>query len=154
MMSDIKKEMWKAITDSPFIMIGLNNAGGHKEPMTAQLDKDANSAFWIFTRKTNRIAVGGEAMAQYVSKGHDLFACMSGTLTPETDPAVIDRHWNKMVAAWYPEGRGDPSLHVLRFDLKDAEVWRSELGLIGAFKLLTGAKVNVDEIGEHEKIKL
>lgn len=154
MMSHIKKEMWKAISDSPFIMIGLNNSDSHKEPMTAQLDKDANSAFWIFTSKSNRIAAGGAAMAQYVSKGHDLFACISGTLVKETDPTVIDRHWNKMVAAWYPQGRNDPSLRVLRFDLNDAEVWRSDLGLIGKFKLLTGAKVNPDEMGEHEKIKL
>ena len=75
-MSDIKKEMWESMAESPYIMIGLETSYGHFEPMTAQLDKDANSVFWIYTKLGNRIEAGGPAIAQFMSKNHDLFACI------------------------------------------------------------------------------
>jgi general stress protein 26 len=35
-----------------------------------------------------------------------------------------------MVAAWYPDGKDDPSLTLLRFDVRDAEVWISKGGAV------------------------
>ena len=154
MMSDIRKEMWKTMADSPFIMIGLDSSDGHREPMTAQLDEEANNAFWIYTTVDNRIARGGAATAQYMSKGHDLFACIHGTLTPEVDSTMIDHFWSRQVAAWYSGGRNDRKLRMLRFDLKDAEVWTIDPGLMGKFKLLTGMKVDPDKMGDHAELKL
>ncbi len=154
-MSDsIREELWKALADSPFIMVGLNANDEHSEPMTAQLDKDANSAFWIYTTKTNRIAKGGAAMAQFSSKDHKLFACISGTLKVETDPNTVDKYWSKQMESWYELGRDDPGLCVLRFDLNDAEIWTVEPGVKGMFKLFTNNKVEPEEVGKHEKIAL
>lgn len=148
-MSDIKTKMWKELSDSPFLMIGLSTSGEHREPMTAQLDKDAQGEFWIYTTKTNRIASGGPAMAQFAAKGHDLFACIKGTLVVENDPAVIDRYWSNAVESWYEHGRNDPTLQMMRFELDDAEIWTAEAGIGGAFKLMTGKKVDPEEMGEH-----
>lgn len=64
-------------------------------------------------------------MAQFAAKDHYLFACINGTLVPEADEAVIDRYWSKQVEAWYPGGRQDPNLLMLRFDLGTAEIWRA-----------------------------
>ena len=100
-----------------YVMVGLTGERLHHIPMNAQLDKDAHSAFWFFTATDNRIAGGGPAMAQFASKGHDLFACISGTLRREEDPAVLDRLWNNGVAAFYPGGKSDPKLLLLRLDL-------------------------------------
>lgn len=146
--------MWNAMSDSPFIMIGLNSSAGHQEPMTAQLDEDAESAFWIYTTAANRIASGGPAKAQYVSKGHDLFACIYGHLVVETDPKIIDRYWSKHVASWYPDGRNDANLRMMRFELQDAEIWTVDPGITGKLKLLTGARVDPDKMGDHAKLKL
>ena len=63
MSHDIREKMWKAMADSPIVMLGLTDSNEHREPMHAQLDKDANSAFWFYTTKTNRNAAGGKAMA-------------------------------------------------------------------------------------------
>ncbi len=154
MSSSIRNEMWKAMADSPFLMIGLNSSDDHSEPMTAQLDEDANGEFWIFTTKTNRIAKGGAAMAQFSSKDHKLFACISGTLKVENDPKTIDKYWSKQVASWYELGKDDPSLCLMKFELKDAEIWTVDPGIKGMFKLLTHKKVDPEEIGDHDKIAL
>jgi general stress protein 26 len=152
--TEIRKRFWKAFEDSPFIMVGLEGEHQHSVPMTAQLDKHADSEFWFYTTKDNRLAQGGPAMAQFVGKGHDLFACVRGTLVDETDPAVIDRYWSKQVEAWYPQGRDDPSLLMLRFALDDAEVWLADMSVKGLFKLLTGGDVREEERGKHAELTL
>lgn len=35
-----------------------------------------------------------------------------------------------MVAAWYPDGKDDPRLALLRFDVEDAELWVTDAGPI------------------------
>jgi len=154
MSNDIRKTMWDAMSDSPFLMIGLDNTLQHSEPMTAQLDENADSEFWFYTTKTNRIAKGGPAKANFVSKDHKVFASIRGTLKPETDEAVIDKYWSKMAASWYEQGRKDPSLLMMRFELDDAEVWISDPSIKGLFKLFTDGKVEPEMMGEHKKLGL
>ncbi|MFZ5747230.1 MAG: pyridoxamine 5'-phosphate oxidase family protein [Pseudomonadota bacterium] len=151
---EIRRHLWNTLADSPFLMIGLTGDGHHSEPMTAQLDPDADSAFWIYTSKTNRIANGGAAMAQFVSKGQDLFACIRGRLVIETDRAVIDRHWSDRVAAWFDGGRDDPHLRMLRFDLDDAEIWEHDRSILGAFRLLTVRQTGRDDALRHAEVAL
>lgn len=152
--SEIRNRFWQELSASPFLLVGLNGSTEHSVPMTAQLDKNANHAFWFYTSKDNRLAPGGPAMAQFAAKDHYLFACIEGILTPETDPAVIDRHWSKDVEAWYPGGRNDPSLLMLRFDLGTAEIWRADMSLKGVFKQLFGGDVREEMKGKHAEIAL
>ena len=154
MSDDIRKDFWKALDASPYVMVGQTGEREHHVPMSAQLDKDADGAFWFFTATDNRLAGGGPAMAQFASKGHDLFACISGTLRREEDPAVLDRLWNNGVAAFYPGGKSDPKLLLLRFDLDDAEIWTADPGIKGMFKLATGMSMKRGDLGEHAKVTL
>ena len=154
MSEDIKQQFWKALADSPYLMVGATGEREHHIPMNAQLDKDANGAFWFFTATDNRLAAGGPAMAQFAAKDHDLFACISGTLVHENNRAVLDKLWNNSIAAWYPGGKDDPKLVLLRFDLDDAEIWTADPGIKGMFKLATGMAMKDGELGEHATVTL
>ncbi len=147
--SKIRYEFWESLSDSPFVLLGLEGVNEHVEPMTAQLDKEANHAIWFFLSRGNRVARGGSATAQFASKGHDVFASISGTLVEETDRAVFDKHWGKPVESWFPGGKEDPDILFLRFDIADAEVWTSDLSIKGKFKLLTGAEIRPEDAGQH-----
>jgi len=142
------------MSDSPFVMVGLVASPQHREPLTAQLDKNADSEFWFYTTKDNRIAQGGPALVEFVSKDHKVFASISGVIREEKNPAVIDKYWSKQVAAWYDQGRDDPNLCMLKFELDDAEVWTVDASLKGLFKLFTGKKVDPEEMGSHRKMSL
>ncbi|APZ99048.1 general stress protein [Sphingopyxis sp. QXT-31] len=154
MSKDIKETFWKSLADSPYVMIGLTGERDHNIPMNAQLDKYANSAFWFFTSTDNRIAPGGPAMAQFSSKGHDLFACIAGTLRTETDRTVLDKLWNNSIEAWYEGGKSDPKLVLLRFDLDNAEIWTADASLKGLFKMATGLTMKEGELGQHAEVAL
>ncbi|WP_315761103.1 pyridoxamine 5'-phosphate oxidase family protein [Sphingomonas sp. Y38-1Y] len=150
----VRHRMWKELSKSPFVMIGLVGSHDHHEPMTAQLDPDADSEFWFYCNKDNRVAKGGEAMAQFASKGHDIFACIHGTLTEETRQEIFDKYWNNQVEAWFEGGKEDPNVMMLRFDLKDAEIWEGDQSLTGKFKMLTGQTIDAREAGKHAEVTL
>jgi general stress protein 26 len=146
---ETRETFWKAFADSPFIMMRLESSTEHAEPMTAQLDKDAHHAIWFFLARDNRIAAGGSAMGQVATKGHDAFACISGELVEETDATIREKQWNNVVEAWFPNGKNDPAILMLRFDIKDSEVWISDMSLKGKLKMLAGAPIKPSEAGEH-----
>jgi general stress protein 26 len=152
--NDIRDRFWTELSKSPFLMVELQGQQQHAIPMTAQVDPNANHCFWFYTSKDNRLAAGGPAMAQFAAKDHYLFACIEGALAPENDPAVIDRYWSKEVEAWYPGGRNDPGLLMLRFDLGTAEIWRADMSLKGVFKQLFGGDVRSEMKGKHAEVAL
>lgn len=160
MTSDTKivDRFWDELEKSPFLMIGPEHAEGvHGEPMTAQW-AERHGPIWFYTSRGNRLveglARGGHAMAHYVSKGHELFACIHGMLAIESDPAVIDRFWSNDVAAWYPGGRDDPSLVMLRFDTDRAELWLADLSVAGKVKLLFGGDMRKEGRDKHAEVVL
>ena len=150
---EIKRDLWAKMADSPFLMVGLTDQHQHSEPLTAQLDEDRVDTLWFFVGKDNRIAGGGQAMAQFVSKGHDFFACMSGTVTQDNDRAMIDKLWNKQVEAWFPNGKDDPNLALVRLDIDSAELWESDISVSGRVEMLFGGTIKASESGSHAKVE-
>jgi len=146
---ELQIDFWESFQDSPFIMMRLQGSAEHAEPMTAQLDKEARHTVWFFTTRDNRIAAGGKAMGQVATKGHHIFACISGTLIEETDKARWDKQWNNAVEAWLPNGREDPNVVMLRFEIDDSEIWKADTSIAGKLKRLTGRPINPEDAGEH-----
>ena len=147
--NNIAETFLSKLKSSPFVMLGLTGNGEHSEPLTAQIDDDKPNTLYFFVAKDNRAARGGDAMAQFVSKGHDFFACLHGRIALDNDQGEIDKLWSKEVEAWFPGGRDDPSLALLRFDVDSAELWESDISLSGRVKMLFGGKIDPSEEGSH-----
>ena len=94
------------------------------------------------------------AIATFVSKKHDLFATIHGKLSDGTDPEMVDRLWNRFVAAWYEGGKDDPKLVLLRFDPSEAEIWLDASGLLAGVKMLIGIDPKADYKDSAKKVKL
>jgi general stress protein 26 len=153
---ELEARFWKALKSDMTMMLGLDGVeDGHARPMTAQLE-GKGSPIWFFTSKDNGIVKGlgqgNRAIATFVSKGHDLFATVHGSLAEDTDPAVIDRLWNPYAAAWYEHGKDDPKLALLRLDAEKAEIWLDGSSLVAGVMALFGSdpkknyKDNVAEV--------
>lgn len=136
---EIEQKFWKAIRSDMTAMIGLN--GDDARPMTAQFDGD-NKVIYFFTAKDTelppKLKRARKATLTYASKGHDVFATVSGTLRIDNDPATIDRLWNRFVAAWFEKGKDDPKLTLLRFDPGEAEIWIDASSLMAGIKMFLG----------------
>lgn len=106
---ELEAKFWKALKSDRTMMLGLDGVeDGHARPMTAQVEGE-RGPIWFFTSKDNalvqKLARGDRAIATFTSKGHDLFATIHGSVRLDNDRAVIDRLWNRFVAAWYEGGK-------------------------------------------------
>lgn len=131
--AEVQERLWKEIAKVRYGMLGVVGGGPvqHFQPMTAFTEPE-NGLIWFFTRKetdlARAVADGAEAMLTIQAKDQDLHACIGGRLSQEHDRERMDRFWNPVVAAWYPDGKDDPQLTLLKLDARDAQVWLSEAG--------------------------
>lgn len=156
---ELEDKLWKSLKSDMTVMLGLMGAkDGHKRPMTAQIE-DGSTTIWFFSAKGTELvdaldAGGGAAQICYASKGHDLFACIDGSLALDNDPAVIDRLWNSHIAAWYEEGRNDPKLALLRFEPSHAEIWKDGSSLVAGIKAMFGSDPKKDYAENKAEVSL
>jgi general stress protein 26 len=147
---ELESKFWKALKSDMTLMLGLaDSEESHCKPMTAQLDDGAeHGPIWFFTAKdtdlVKAIGNGHPAVAQFVSKGHDLFASIDGELVLDNDRATIDRLWNHFVAAWYPGGKSDPTLQLIRLEPARAQIWLNDNNIFTGVKMLLGMDVKAN----------
>ena len=146
---ELEEKFWDALEKDRTVMLGLDGQeDGHARPMTA-LSEDRRSPIWFFTAADNVLVQqlgegSGRAIAGFASKDHDLFASIRGSLRVDTDRAVVDRLWNRFVAAWYEGGKDDPKQRLLRLDAEDAEVWMDANSMVAGVKMLLGVDPKKD----------
>jgi general stress protein 26 len=160
---ELKEKFWDKLKSDRTMMLGLDGVeDGHARPMTAQAEGE-HGPIWFFTSTDNALVQklsGGDAnfhdraIATFVDKGHDVFATVHGSLRVDTDRAVVDRLWNKFVAAWYESGKDDPKLRLLRLDPESAEIWLNENSLFAGAKMLLGIDPKEDYKDKVANVKL
>ncbi len=156
---DLEKKFWKSLNSDMTVMLGLcHNDNAGLRPMTAQLDDKQEGPIYFFTSKETTLAQAqpqnDRAVISFASKNHDVFANVDGTLSIDTDRALIDRLWNPFVAAWFEKGKDDPKLCLLRFDPEQAEIWENGSSLIAGLKILLGSDPKEDYKDKVAKVAL
>lgn len=156
---ELEASFWEALKSDRTMMLGLTGVDeSHTRPMTAQFEGEAGGPIWFFTTIDNQLVEAlsgsGRAVATFASEGNDLFASVHGALRVDTDRAVVDRLWNRFVAAWYEGGKDDPKLALLRLDPDDAEIWENASSVMAGVKLLLGADPKQDYKDKVAKVSL
>lgn len=156
----LAEKFWKAIKSDRTVMLGLVGVeDGASQPMTAQLDKDAEQGpIYIFSSKEADFvqAVGDQhpAILHFASKGHDLFATVEGEIVAINDREIIERLWNPFVAAWFEGGKDDPNLQLLRFEPGNAHLWENENSIFAGARMLLGRDPKKDYQDKTAEVRL
>jgi general stress protein 26 len=131
---ELRERLWKELDEARIVMLGL--VGGephHMQPMAAFGDRTGD-AIWFFTKKdtdlVQQTGSGHDAMVCIMAKDQEFQACIHGVLHQDIDRAKLEQFWSPYVSAWYPDGKDDPELTMVRLDPKDARVWVSKRGPI------------------------
>ena len=90
------------------------------------------------------------------SDGKHSFVTLAGMAEIQKDRKKIDELWNPLYKAWFPDGKEDPEITVIKVQVEEAEYWEAPPNaIVRNVKILsaaiTGGKVSV---GEHEKVTL
>ena len=131
----------------------------HSRPMYTQPIKE-DGLVWFFINiesiKVQEIRKNPNIGLNYSDPGKDLFIFASGTATVTQDKEKINELWNPFLKAWFPKGKDDSSVALIKVELEQAEIWDSPDSkiseLIGFVKAtLTGKEYHP---GDNVKINL
>jgi len=141
------------------MMTTVDDQGNLVSRPMAALQVDEDGTIWFFTKRSspkvdqidnneNRVNLSFASVsdADYVS--------VSGRAQELNDRAKIDELWNPMAKAWFPEGKDDPDLVLLKVHTDMAEYWSAnDSKMVRLFQQATAAITgNPPDMGENEKV--
>jgi general stress protein 26 len=155
-------EKLRDLTKGIDICMLTTNDGGvlRSRPMSTQ-DFEFNGDLWFFTdlktHKAEEIKKDNRVNVSYVASSRTSYVSVSGTASLVKDQQKIDEYWKASHKAWFPKGKDDPDLILLKVEVEQAEYWDFASGiLIHAYSflrsMLTGAEP--DDSGDSKKLTL
>ena len=127
-MSDGKVEkLWELIKDCKFAMLTSEDGGQLRaRPMVAS-QSSFDGTLWFFTRagahKVKEVQQDERVGVTYADPGRQDFVSMSGTASLVTDRGAIEEHWSEALRTWFPKGKDDPEVALLKVHVTQAEYW-------------------------------
>lgn len=147
LVDDIKTCMFcTKVTDVPF----------RARPM-ATLEVDDEGNLWFFSNKTSdkndEIINDDSVQLLYAKSADSEFLTITGKAQLVKDQQKIDKLWTSMAKAWFPEGKDDPNLSLIKIIPQDAHYWDTINGkMITLLKIaksaVTGNPSNIGVEGE------
>lgn len=155
---DPQRQLLEELKSARCIMLGSPDHSQHMQPMAPQVDEDAR-VIYFYTDKTTDLAQTVMKSPGIVHMCHidsDYQACVRGELLPHNDNATIEKFWGPMVDAWFPRGKDDPNLMMLKFVPHDAALWASDKSALGV--IFEVAKANIKDeqpdLGKSKHVQL
>ncbi|HKG59876.1 MAG TPA: pyridoxamine 5'-phosphate oxidase family protein [Pyrinomonadaceae bacterium] len=157
--NDLEK-LRELVKEIDFCMLTTIDEGGdlHSRPMSSNGDIDADGDLWFFTNasshKVSEIAKLPKVNVSFADPDNQRYISVSGTAQLVRDRAKIDELWRPEFKMWFPEGKDDPEIALLRVSLEKAEYWDSPSSTIGyalsfISSLVTGKE---PDLGENRKV--
>jgi len=90
-------------------------------------DADFDGQLWFFTRyhspKSEEIQENQKVNVTYASPKNDRYVSVSGTAALVRDRDKVKDLWRGALKQWFPKGKKDPELALLRVTVERAEYW-------------------------------
>ena len=153
------KEM---IKDIDFCMLTTVDESGdlHSRPMSSNGDVDENGDIWFFTgvssHKVSEVADTPKVNLSFADPDNQRYVSVTGVAQLVRDRQKIDELWRPQFQMWFPKGKDDPEVGLLRIRLEKAEYWDNPSSTVGfalsfVSSLVTGKE---PDLGENRKLDL
>jgi general stress protein 26 len=125
---DPAKKLRKIIKNARVAMLTTVASDGslRSRPM-ATPDTDFDGELWFFTRynspKSEEVQENQKVNVTYTSPKNDRYVSVSGTAALVRDPDKVKELWRGGLKEWFPEGKKDPDLALLKVTIDKAEYW-------------------------------
>lgn len=159
---DDLQKLRELVKDIDFCMLTTVDEGGdlHSRPMSSNGDIDPNGDIWFFTNasshKVSEIAKLAKVNVSFADPDNQRYVSVSGRAQLDRDRKKIDELWRPEFKIWFPKGKDDPEVALLRIKLEKAEYWDSPSSTIGyalsfVSSLVTGKE---PDLGENKKLEI
>lgn len=155
------KRLYELIKDVKIAMMTTVDSGGklHTRPMYGK-DADEHGDLWFFTQiessKAHEVSHDSHVSLGYADPANQTYVSVTGKAELVRDKAKIDQKWSEGMKAWFPKGKDDPQIGLIRVHPEQGEYWDSPsstvVQLAGYVKAaVTGQR---EDPGEHVKVDL
>jgi general stress protein 26 len=123
----VREKLWSLMKGIQFAMMTTED-GAHlrARPMAAS-QQGFDGTLWFFTHASSHkvVEVGADQRVgiTYADPGHQNYVSLSGHAALVTDKASIEAHWSESVRTWFPQGKSDPDIALLKVTIEAAEYW-------------------------------
>ncbi|MBX9759007.1 MAG: pyridoxamine 5'-phosphate oxidase family protein [Beijerinckiaceae bacterium] len=156
------QKLYELIDDIRICMMTTTGDDGRifSRPMYA-LKPDEAGDLWFFTRlaspKVNEFGADGQINLAFSHPGKQHYVSVSGRAELVRDQLIIDEKWAEPMRTWFPDGKDDPQLTLVRVHPQTGEYWDSPssavVHLYGYVKAsLTGEPPH--ELSDTRKVEL
>jgi general stress protein 26 len=124
------------------------------------LDVDFDGDLWFFTSaasgKVEDIERQPRVNLAYADPDSGVYVSVVGTAQVLHDRARIDALWHPQATVFFPGGKDDPDLRLLRIRVESAEYWRQDSGLVSQALALMSAVTGSgpQDLGENRALHI
>ena len=118
--------LYDLLSEFDTAMLVTRSADGHlhARPMrVAELHADADAYFVTSVDSPKVAEIYADADVLLTFQGANQYAAVYGRVNVVRDRALVERLWNDSWKAWFPRGKSDAAVALLRFDAEHGEFW-------------------------------
>ena len=156
------KKLEELIHEVTFAMLTTVETDGslRSRPMAFNGKAGFDGDLWFFTYasspKVDEIAHDSHVNVSFAKPESQTYVSMTGRAQLVRDPQKIEELWSPPLKAWFPEGKDDPNVALLRVRVEKAEYWDAPSSAIAhtisfVKALATGQPADP---GDHAKVDL
>lgn len=159
--SDNFRLLGSMIEDIEIAMLVTRSRDGHyvSRPVATQ-KTEFDGDLWFFTsaasHKAAEIKAHPKVNVSYASQDRNTYVSVSGTATVRRDRSKIDALWSDVLKVYFPNGKDDPDVTLIRVKVETAEYWDGPGSLAGKALsfVLAAVTQDADAMGDNRTLQL
>ncbi|MBU3620912.1 pyridoxamine 5'-phosphate oxidase family protein [Polynucleobacter sp. CS-Odin-A6] len=146
-----ENNLYEVLKDFDEAMLATHSATRiHARPMKiARLDENMTTYLLTDQNSIKVDEITANSHAVLIFQGARKFATVNGELVVDDDRTLIETMWKETWKVWFPLGKSDPNIALLKFTAHEGEFWDST-GIQGLKYIYAAAKAYV--AGERPKL--
>lgn len=127
----------------------------HSRPMSVN-KVDDDGTIWFFSYETSNkvweIGQNNHVSLGFSDTGSETYVALSGTAEVVKDKRKIDELWNDVLKTWFPNGKDDPTITLVKVRMHSAEYWDRPGGkMMQLFQMAKGALTGKPDTGGRDE---
>lgn len=155
-------KLWSLVRRVKIAMFVTQDAEGdlRARPMANRQADEFDGALWFFTAEDSPKVGEAERDRQvnlsFADASDQTYVSISGTAEIVRDRAEIDRRWSEILTTWFPKGKDDPNVALIKVTAHKGEYWDSPSStMVHAYGYVKAKLTGTPpDPGDHGKVRL
>ncbi len=120
-------KLWELIKSIEVAMLVTEDGDSLRSRPMAMSQREFDGTLWFFTRASSHKVTEVESEQRvnlaFSHPGKQNYVSISGHASLVKSPSDIANHWSEAVRVWFPKGKDDPDIALLKVTVAQAEYW-------------------------------